>query len=790
MTTYNTGNAIGSTSPKDLYDNAENLDVLLLDQEKLSHPDRLGVPRWTWHGMEERFAELLANSGFQFLADYAPTAGIEITEYNQVLRDSTGNLWRLDPTVPLPYTTDGSGMPEGGAFLSDGDASALAELDQFKADLSDPSQGGDLVSVTTTTGTQTLSDALDSRVIYRSSKAELDSISPSILVDGQQAMVLGTSFTWNADQAAWLSGGSVNVKSFGAVGDGVADDGPAIRSAIESMGPGATLEFPEGHYKTTYGDPSVLSDWILIEADGASLKAAPGTVVLENFLIAVRGTFEPPVNVGSVGFTVGDDTIRTATAHGLSAGDVVQFLSQRNCYSIDGGDYQLGSREPNDNILNERAFSEMHVVQEVTSTTSFKIDDTVFYPDYADNVSGLNDPMTGVTSARVRKVNAVRGVRFEGIEFRNSDNDFFRTLYSIGAFDLAFDDCVFVGSDMAGNYFRSESSKRIRFTNCRGRRDATGSAGSSFNSFFVSAGTHGIVFEGCEFSGGAQMIDTSPLDGSQFPFYDPITLDGLSVQVVRIRNCEFTDGNASFTAHPGTYDLEFTNNSVVDCASGIFSRALKNRISDNSFIVPLNGIFMSGFVSDTIISGNKVTWRVNARRPAPVGSVYGINVAPTATDVMSRNNISNFLITGNEITIRHSTNDRCVRILHSTSSFDPSFTEFTDAIKTAPSDYVIVGNVFDGGGVDVYEFVNGVTCMHNHFNNCNDSPAYFRSLSNSVRHRVGGNTFDGVQPPNGVITNSSSLTYSYTTSSRVSGNRVVFGAVNNSLVDTGNFTLD
>ena len=48
---YNTGNPIGSTSPKDLSDNARNLDLLLLGDDP-SYPDRKGVPRKSWKGME------------------------------------------------------------------------------------------------------------------------------------------------------------------------------------------------------------------------------------------------------------------------------------------------------------------------------------------------------------------------------------------------------------------------------------------------------------------------------------------------------------------------------------------------------------------------------------------------------------------------------------------------------------------------------------------------------------------------------------------------------------------
>lgn len=51
---YNTGNPIGSTSPKDLSDNARNLDLLLLGDDP-SYPDRKGVPRKSWKGMEAEY---------------------------------------------------------------------------------------------------------------------------------------------------------------------------------------------------------------------------------------------------------------------------------------------------------------------------------------------------------------------------------------------------------------------------------------------------------------------------------------------------------------------------------------------------------------------------------------------------------------------------------------------------------------------------------------------------------------------------------------------------------------
>lgn len=97
MTTYNTGNPVGSSEEMDLYDNSENFDVWANNRTLESHPDRLGVPRKTLHGMEEDFQQFLLAAGYVGLGpngeiqDYAP--GLEITARNQVFRRD-GELYR------------------------------------------------------------------------------------------------------------------------------------------------------------------------------------------------------------------------------------------------------------------------------------------------------------------------------------------------------------------------------------------------------------------------------------------------------------------------------------------------------------------------------------------------------------------------------------------------------------------------------------------------------------------------------------------------------------------------
>lgn len=124
MTKYNTGNAVGSADPRDLYDNAQNADYLETGPAD-QYPDRLGVMRRSRAGMGKAFDDFLAASGYQDMGTYG--AGIELTAYNQSFFVG-GTAWRLAASSSLPYTTTGAGMPEGGAFVDIGDAVLRQDL--------------------------------------------------------------------------------------------------------------------------------------------------------------------------------------------------------------------------------------------------------------------------------------------------------------------------------------------------------------------------------------------------------------------------------------------------------------------------------------------------------------------------------------------------------------------------------------------------------------------------------------------------------------------------------------
>lgn len=146
---YNTGNPPGSTSPKDLIDDAEDFDQLMTGGA-ISVPNRLGVPLKSWKGMEGEhnadqvrreaefdadqasreleFNQFLNSSGLETPVDYAP--GLSITRTTQQVR-YLGELYRpKDSAIPFLTTTFTADEPK---WWSSGDSSLRQELAESTA---------------------------------------------------------------------------------------------------------------------------------------------------------------------------------------------------------------------------------------------------------------------------------------------------------------------------------------------------------------------------------------------------------------------------------------------------------------------------------------------------------------------------------------------------------------------------------------------------------------------------------------------------------------------------------
>lgn len=133
MPKYRTGDAIGTASAKNLYDDAQDLDNLMLGPES-KYPDRLWRNRLSYSGFEALAKQAISDAGFYVVGDYSESL-LTLTNYNQVVKYN-GEYFKLKPSIGYPYTTQGtsdsSWASEEDNFLNVSDAlvrQALAKAD-------------------------------------------------------------------------------------------------------------------------------------------------------------------------------------------------------------------------------------------------------------------------------------------------------------------------------------------------------------------------------------------------------------------------------------------------------------------------------------------------------------------------------------------------------------------------------------------------------------------------------------------------------------------------------------
>jgi len=268
MTTYATGNPVGSTAAKDLYDNAQNLDYLLLGPQR-SYPDRLGVQRYSWAGIEQMFDDFLINSGFVFTTPSTYAAGITINERNEVFVKD-GQYYSAGPSLTLPYTTTGDWATEGPLFTVRDDAILRSQL----AEAADPSQGAALIGnvnqivaniaalkalkktsasrFAKTMGYSSVNDGGDGFYFY-------DAADTTSVDNGATVIVATDGGRWKLN----MPNGQISVLQCGADKTGTLDASPAFQRAADAS---KKIRVPFGRYQL---DSTVmLRGGTYIEGDG------------------------------------------------------------------------------------------------------------------------------------------------------------------------------------------------------------------------------------------------------------------------------------------------------------------------------------------------------------------------------------------------------------------------------------------------------------------------------------------------------------------------------------------
>ncbi len=147
MTTYKTGNPLGSAAVKDLFDNAENLDHFENDRSNETWENRFGVPGKTRYGMEQehdrqissqeaRFQQFLLSSGYVFLGDYQD-GPFQFSARNQYIRYNN-QYYRLNAATNVGFTTTGT---TAASFANDVSHFVLIDGDTLRQELASGGEG-------------------------------------------------------------------------------------------------------------------------------------------------------------------------------------------------------------------------------------------------------------------------------------------------------------------------------------------------------------------------------------------------------------------------------------------------------------------------------------------------------------------------------------------------------------------------------------------------------------------------------------------------------------------------
>lgn len=180
--TYNTLNPLGSTSAKDLSDNASNFDEGM-NSLSPSFYDRFKRRRETWAGMEKMVSDFLEAMGFEAThLQYVDGAPLTVLRPTQLI-DRAGSVYKVKQPASFPVVLSGTWAADQNLLLDIGDSSLRMAL---------------------------TADTGSSLVGFKGPGA------------GEVSLTASDFFK-----------DSVSVRRFGAVCDGVADDTLAVQRAID-----------------------------------------------------------------------------------------------------------------------------------------------------------------------------------------------------------------------------------------------------------------------------------------------------------------------------------------------------------------------------------------------------------------------------------------------------------------------------------------------------------------------------------------------------------------------------
>lgn len=234
MTTYKTDNKLGSAAPKDLFDNAENLDVFANDRNAENADDRFGNKRLTWHGIEKQSQRAMSRYGYITKTSFE--LGNTLDTPNSVLQwAANGEFYRWDGDWSEPKVVPAGSTPMSTGGIGDGKWKSIGDS-ALRTQLSSGDGAGAIGSFTYAQlraykGDSDKVSILGRAHLFDFAKGDFlcdknDKVSPdndgTVLIDALGRRWKRSPFT------------SADIRWWGVTGDGVTPDASKLNNAIHS----------------------------------------------------------------------------------------------------------------------------------------------------------------------------------------------------------------------------------------------------------------------------------------------------------------------------------------------------------------------------------------------------------------------------------------------------------------------------------------------------------------------------------------------------------------------------
>lgn len=353
----------------------------------------------------------------------------------------------------------------------------------------------------------------------------------------------------------------INVRDYGAKGDGISDDTESIKAAIAAsqLFGGKIVVFPFGHYKIS--SRITIPSGCIIDGMGSYIETTSNQQI---FYIKGSGlsTEIPLASDVSTGYT----SISTSVNHGFNSGDIALLWSQRNALSESAGDFRLGYHQGN-----KCYFAEPVIIKATPSSTTLTLASGIIFPDYKTN--NTQDTDTNRTQSTISKINFIKNIQIKNFIIHHKGEG--AVIQASFVNNLLIDNVIIntgvksvYGVSLFGCY-------NVKINKMYMSVDPTADYSFDDDGFWKWTGigcssSWYITVNNCHF-------DSVP-NGIDFTFYG----DYWCSMFCTVENCFVTGSTANgITSHPGVYSNSFINNTLVDCEVPFTIRARKNRIIGN-----------------------------------------------------------------------------------------------------------------------------------------------------------------------------------------------------------------